>query len=240
MRPTYLEVNLAQLKENVQAIRAHVAPARVMPMVKANAYGHGAVAVSRQALAAGDWAGTAQMGHPGVTTMWLGSLGILAKRSADPAASTAALQWLSQITVLSPENAEAFKRLGVFLTFARLPVILVNETSGRTSTVLSEPDGSFLGSIAADVDDSLSAVFVNQNGTRNTVSVSRQIFRDGSVGLFHGGGVIEAAGENGGVRSSPASSTDPAQTDPRRAEQRSGGRAERPWGSLSGAWKARN
>src|SRR5574338_1612177 len=41
MRPTYLEVNLTQLKENLEAIRARVAPAKVMPMVNANAYGHG-------------------------------------------------------------------------------------------------------------------------------------------------------------------------------------------------------
>ena len=41
LRPTYLEVNLTQLKRNIDAIRAHVAPAKVMPMVKANAYGHG-------------------------------------------------------------------------------------------------------------------------------------------------------------------------------------------------------
>ena len=41
MRPTYLEVNLPQLRLNLEAIRAHVAPARVMPMIKANAYGHG-------------------------------------------------------------------------------------------------------------------------------------------------------------------------------------------------------
>lgn len=41
MRPTYLEVNLAQLGKNLEVIRAHVAPAKVMPMVKANAYGHG-------------------------------------------------------------------------------------------------------------------------------------------------------------------------------------------------------
>ena len=41
MRPTYLEVNLPQLRKNVEAIRAHVSPARVMVMVKANAYGHG-------------------------------------------------------------------------------------------------------------------------------------------------------------------------------------------------------
>src|SRR5512141_727576 len=41
MRPTYLEVNLRQLRKNLQAIRAYVSPARVMPMIKANAYGHG-------------------------------------------------------------------------------------------------------------------------------------------------------------------------------------------------------
>jgi alanine racemase len=41
MRPTYLEVDLAQLKKNLEAIRRRVAPAKVMPMVKANAYGHG-------------------------------------------------------------------------------------------------------------------------------------------------------------------------------------------------------
>src|SRR5512134_2725066 len=41
MRPTYLEVNLTQLRKNIEAIRAQVAPAKIMPMVKANAYGHG-------------------------------------------------------------------------------------------------------------------------------------------------------------------------------------------------------
>ena len=41
MRPTYLEVNLTQLKNNLEAIRAQVAAAKVLLMVKANAYGHG-------------------------------------------------------------------------------------------------------------------------------------------------------------------------------------------------------
>jgi len=41
MRPTYLETNLTQLKENITAIRAHVHGAKIMTMVKANAYGHG-------------------------------------------------------------------------------------------------------------------------------------------------------------------------------------------------------
>ena len=79
-----------------------------------------------QALAQGQWANTAQIGHPGVTTMWLGSLGILVKRAADPVASSEAIQWLGRLTNLAPENAEAFKRLGVFLTYARIPVIVIN------------------------------------------------------------------------------------------------------------------
>jgi alanine racemase len=41
MRPTYLEVNLAQLKKNLDKIRVHVAPAKVLVVLKANAYGHG-------------------------------------------------------------------------------------------------------------------------------------------------------------------------------------------------------
>ena len=41
MRPTYLEVNLKQLKQNLENIRAKVAPAKVLVVLKANAYGHG-------------------------------------------------------------------------------------------------------------------------------------------------------------------------------------------------------
>lgn len=71
------------------------------------------------------------------------------------------------------------------------PVILVNETRGETATILSKADGSFSNSIPADVDDRVKVVLANRNGTRNTLSASRQIFRDGSVGLFEGGGLIE-------------------------------------------------
>ena len=46
-RPTYLEVYLQQLKTNLENIRAHVAPAKVMPIVKANAYGHGLAEVAK-------------------------------------------------------------------------------------------------------------------------------------------------------------------------------------------------
>jgi alanine racemase len=53
MRPTVVEVSLPRLTENFRAIQAAVAPAAVMPIVKANAYGHGLVAVARHLVAVG-------------------------------------------------------------------------------------------------------------------------------------------------------------------------------------------
>ncbi len=47
VRPTLVEVNLDRLAENFRAIRQKVTPARVMPILKANAYGHGLVEVAR-------------------------------------------------------------------------------------------------------------------------------------------------------------------------------------------------
>ena len=47
LRPTYAVVDLSRLRGNLDAIRAHVAPARVMVTLKANAYGHGVEAVAR-------------------------------------------------------------------------------------------------------------------------------------------------------------------------------------------------
>jgi alanine racemase len=47
LRPTNLEIDLDRLAANYRAIAAHVAPAQVMPILKANAYGHGLVEVGR-------------------------------------------------------------------------------------------------------------------------------------------------------------------------------------------------
>jgi alanine racemase len=47
LRPTVVEVNLDRLSQNYAAIVRHVAPAQVMPVLKANAYGHGLVVVAR-------------------------------------------------------------------------------------------------------------------------------------------------------------------------------------------------
>ena len=46
IRPTFVEINLTRLAENFLAIQQHVAPTLVMPILKANAYGHGLVQVA--------------------------------------------------------------------------------------------------------------------------------------------------------------------------------------------------
>lgn len=53
MRPTYAEIDLSAIAHNIQAIKKHVHPAQIMAVVKADAYGHGAVAVSKIALESG-------------------------------------------------------------------------------------------------------------------------------------------------------------------------------------------
>jgi alanine racemase len=53
-RPTWAEIDLAALRHNLRVVRERAGPGvRVMAIVKANAYGHGAVAVSRALAAEG-------------------------------------------------------------------------------------------------------------------------------------------------------------------------------------------
>ncbi len=59
VRATWAEVNLSRLTRNLQAIRAYVAPAKVMIIVKANAYGHGLVEVVKSLSPQADYVGVA-------------------------------------------------------------------------------------------------------------------------------------------------------------------------------------
>jgi alanine racemase len=60
VRPTLVEVSLARLTENLRLIQAKVAPAKVMTILKANAYGHGLIEVARHVVACGaDYLGVA-------------------------------------------------------------------------------------------------------------------------------------------------------------------------------------
>ena len=73
-----------------------------------------------QALLQGDLASTIQAGHPGVTTLWLGSLGLTLQRVFNPAAPVP-----NALPEFAPQNADAMRYLAQFLTPMRWPVILV-------------------------------------------------------------------------------------------------------------------
>ncbi len=47
VRPTRVEVNLIVLKENFLSVKKHIGPVMVMPILKANAYGHGLVRIAQ-------------------------------------------------------------------------------------------------------------------------------------------------------------------------------------------------
>jgi alanine racemase len=71
LRPTHLVVNLTQLRRNLDAIRARVAPAKVMVMLKANAYGHGVDGVAPFIEPFVDSIGVATLDE-GIHLRWLG------------------------------------------------------------------------------------------------------------------------------------------------------------------------
>lgn len=60
VRPTMVRVNLDRMSENLTAIRTQVAPAKVMAILKANAYGHGLVEIAHHMVSQGvDYLGVA-------------------------------------------------------------------------------------------------------------------------------------------------------------------------------------
>lgn len=109
------------------------------------------------------------------------------------------LRTAGEVTSREPTNGAASMSGSPGTADPEAPVILVNETTGHTSTVLSKADGSFSNSIPASVDDFLAAVLVNRDASTNRIPVSKQFFRDGSVALFNGGGILEATSEGGPV-----------------------------------------
>jgi alanine racemase len=59
LRPTYAVVSLSRLRANLLAVKRHVGAARVMAILKANAYGHGLEAVARALAPSADAFGVA-------------------------------------------------------------------------------------------------------------------------------------------------------------------------------------
>ncbi len=71
LRPTYAVVSRSRLRANLAAVKARAAPARVMAILKANAYGHGLEAVARCLAPQADAFGVALV-EEGITLRGLG------------------------------------------------------------------------------------------------------------------------------------------------------------------------
>lgn len=78
-----------------------------------------------QALAQGQWRETLTTGHPGVSTTWLGALGIQVQLWLRPS-DMAAYKWITHLAWLAPENTAAFPKLAIFLSAGRIAVAVVN------------------------------------------------------------------------------------------------------------------
>jgi 4-amino-4-deoxy-L-arabinose transferase-like glycosyltransferase len=78
-----------------------------------------------QAIKARRWADTMLTGHPGVVTMWLGTLGVLWQRWRDAAGTAAHLDWVSRVPWVTPDNGELFQHLAPFLPPARMAMAIV-------------------------------------------------------------------------------------------------------------------
>ncbi len=110
----WVEVDLGAIACNVQTLRRHLRPATdLMAVVKADAYGHGAIAVARTVLAAGATclcvatlleAIELRQAGIGAPILLLG-----ATHSADQA--RAAAQWRIEPTLSSPEQAAVFSQV---------------------------------------------------------------------------------------------------------------------------------
>lgn len=108
---THARIHLNNIRANIAAIRQQVGAQRqILIAVKANAYGHGAVAVSRMAEQIGvNWLGVATVPE-GIQLRQAGiSLPILKLSPAFPEEMSAAVQNDLTLTVCDPENIAALE-----------------------------------------------------------------------------------------------------------------------------------
>lgn len=78
-----------------------------------------------RALESQRWADTFQVGHPGVTTMWVGMLGVWWQRWRQAAATAGHLAWIGRVPWIAPENTALFPHLAPFLPPARVAMAVV-------------------------------------------------------------------------------------------------------------------
>ena len=131
LRPAWVEVNLSAIEQNTRRLVAIARPAELMAMVKANAYGHGAVEASRAALRGGaTWLGVYSVGE-GIELRRAGiDAPILVVGHTPPRWACIAVENRLTLTVFSMESAQAIA--GAACMFDRRARIHIKIDTGMT------------------------------------------------------------------------------------------------------------
>jgi alanine racemase len=113
LRPAWVEVDLDAIATNARRLASEVAPAELMAVVKADAYGHGAVPVARAAIAGGArWLGVAlveealELRQAGI------SAPILVLSEPHPAAADVCVDQRIAVTLCTPAGVRVFGMAG--------------------------------------------------------------------------------------------------------------------------------
>jgi alanine racemase len=113
LRPAWVEVDHGAVAHNVRTLLAEVAPARMLAVVKADAYGHGAVPVARTVLRAGaSWLGVALVEEALELRAAGISAPVLVLSEPHPTAADACAEHGIAVTVCTPTGVQAFGAAG--------------------------------------------------------------------------------------------------------------------------------
>jgi alanine racemase len=113
LRPAWVEVDLEAIAGNVRTLAAEVAPARLLAVVKADAYGHGAVPVARAAIGAGTaWLGVALVEEAQELRRAGISAPVLVLSEPPPAAADVCAADRIAVTICTREGVRAFGMAG--------------------------------------------------------------------------------------------------------------------------------
>ena len=160
-RPAWAEVDLGAIRHNVAVLRGCVAPARLWAVVKADAYGHGAVPVARAAIEGGAAGLAVAVVDEGVELVEAGVGGpilVLAEPSADAAEAVASAGL--HATVATPEVAAmlaaAARRVGT-----TVPVHVKVDTGMHRVGVAPERAGALAAAVAAEPSLRLEGMFTH-------------------------------------------------------------------------------
>jgi alanine racemase len=113
LRPAWVEVDLDAIAGNVRTLAAETAPARLLAVVKADAYGHGAAPVARAALGAGaSWLGVALVEEALALREAGISAPVLVLSEPDPATADLCAEHGLAVTICTQAGVRAFGLAG--------------------------------------------------------------------------------------------------------------------------------